>query len=460
MTDSRFKERMASLLGDGYEAFFAALSSKSVRGARINPIKCKDKNIPLSAGLGFEELSYVKDGYIMHTGEGVGSTPEHHAGMIYVQDPGAMATLGAVDISPDWRVIDMCSAPGGKSSQAAASLSDEGFLLSNEYVPKRAKTVVSNFERLGIKNAVVTSLDTDFLPELYSEFFDLVIADVPCSGEGMFRKSEEAVAEWSEENVLACAERQRRILKNAPPLLKEGGYLIYSTCTYSLEENEMVIDAFLRDNPNFEILPVREALIEKTEPGIVFDGAYSKNLSYARRFYPHKSEGEGQFIALLKKNCSKNAKKQTILYKDLAKEPRPEEKAAIEKFFAENLIQRPRGRVAKVGENLVIISHGYPIPPKSVFSAGVLLGNVEKGLLFPSHQFFSAYGELFIRREVLHRDDGRIIKYIRGEEIESSDKEARGFCAVFYEGAALGGGKISSGKIKNHYPKGLRQNIK
>lgn len=459
MWDARFKERMQSLLGDGCEAFFAALECEAVRGARINPIKCKNPDAALSAGLGLDALPYVNDGYIMRTGEGVGSTPEHHAGMIYVQDPGAMATLGAIDISPDWRVLDMCSAPGGKSSQAAARLSQDGFILSNEYVPKRAKIVVSNFERLGIKNAVVTSLDTDCLPELYSEFFDLVIADVPCSGEGMFRKSEEAVTEWSEENVLLCAERQKKILKNAPPVLKEGGYLLYSTCTYSLEENEMVIDSFLLEHPEFEIVPVNEALIEKTEPGIVFDGAHSEKLSYARRFYPHKSEGEGQFVALLKKSGS-SSKKQTVLYKDAAKEPKPEEKAAIDKFFSENLTERPHGRVAKVGENLVIISHGYPIPPKSVFSAGVLLGTVEKGLLFPAHQFFSAYGELFIRREELHRDDPRVAKYIRGEEIEATDKEARGFCAVFYEGAALGGGKISSGKVKNHYPKGLRQNIK
>ncbi len=459
MTDIRFKERMASLLGDGCEAFFAALSGEAVRGARINPIKCKNPDAVFSAELGLEELSYVNGGYIMRAGEGVGSTPEHHAGMIYVQDPGAMATLGAIDISPDWRVLDMCSAPGGKSSQAAARLSEGGFLLSNEYVPKRAKIVVSNFERLGIKNAVVTSLDTDVLPELYSEFFDLVIADVPCSGEGMFRKSEEAVTEWSEENVLLCAERQRKILKNAPPLLKEGGYLIYSTCTYSLEENEMVIDAFLRDNPDFEIVPVKEALIEKTEPGIVFEGAYSQNLHLARRFYPHKSEGEGQFVALLKKGGS-NTKKQTILYKNAAKEPSREEWAAIDKFFSENLTDRPHGRVAKVGENLVIISHGYPIPPKSVFSAGVLIGTVEKGLLFPAHQFFSAYGELFIRKINLSRGDERVAKYLRGEEIEAADKEARGWCSVFYEGAALGGGKMSSGRIKNHYPKGLRQNIK
>ena len=457
MQNERFFERMKSLLGDEYEAFFAALEREAVRGARINPIKCKNKNSVLESSLGLEPLDYAENGYIMRTGEGVGTTPEHHSGMIYAQDPGAMATLGAIDILPDWSVLDMCSAPGGKSSQAAAKLSERGFLHSNEFVPKRAKTVVSNFERLGIKNAVVTSLDTDALPSLYSEFFDLVIADVPCSGEGMFRKSEEAVNDWSVEIVGLCADRQKKILKNAPPVLKEGGYLIYSTCTYSLEENEMIIDEFLCDHPEFEIVPVKAALAEKTAPGIAFEGARTQNLHYARRFYPHKSEGEGQFVALLKKNGS-NAKKQTILYKDTAVEPKREEKAAIEKFFSENLIKKPDGRIAKVGENLVLISHGYPIPPKSVFSAGVLIGTVEKGLLFPSHQFFSAYGDLFIRKENLARGDGRAERYLHGEEIEATDVNMRGYCVVCYEGASLGGGKASSGRIKNHYPKGLRNN--
>ena len=454
MLNERFKSRMMLLLGDEYSEFIDALENRdAVRGIRVNTLKCDTESIK-EAKFNLTALPYATDGFILSDGDGIGNTPEHHAGMIYVQDPGAMASANALDIKPGWRVMDMCSAPGGKSGQAAAKIGKEGFIHSNEYVPKRAKIVVSNFERLGVTNAIVTSLDTAELPRLYSEFFDLVIADVPCSGEGMFRKSFEALDEWSEENVLMCAERQREIMKNAAPLVKKGGYLLYSTCTYSLEENEMIVDDFLTKNPDYTLVAVKDELQKVTGDGIVFEGAKNESLNLCRRFYPHKSDGEGQFIALMKR-LGDEEKKQTLLYKDSAKPLSKDEKSAIDKFFRENLVTAPDFKIAKHGENIIILSHGYPIPSKSVFSAGVLLGNVEKGLLFPSHQFFSAYGKLFKRQEKLRRGDERVTKYLSGEEIDASF-DGGGWCSVLYEDVTLGGGKASSGKIKNHYPKGLR----
>ncbi|MBR5242398.1 MAG: hypothetical protein IKV20_04590 [Clostridia bacterium] len=450
-----FKDRMKSLLGDEYAEFIDALENGSdVRGVRINTAKCSLDGFSAGEELKLTPLAYASDGFILGKCVGIGNTPEHHAGMIYVQDPGAMATANALDIKRGWRVLDTCSAPGGKSGQAAAKIGDSGFILSNEYVPKRAKIVVSNFERLGIKNAVVTSLDTKEFRKMFSAFFDLVIADVPCSGEGMFRKSEEAVSEWSVQNVLACAERQREIINNAAPLVKAGGYLLYSTCTFSLEENEMVIDAFLREHPDYVIVPVKDELISATSDGIQLDGAFCKNLSYARRFYPHKSEGEGQFVALLKRS-EDISDDGAVLYKDGTRPLSRDEESAVRKFFLENLKKVPDGRLAKYGDNIVLISHGVPIPQRSVFSAGVLVGQVEKGRLIPAHQLFSAYGTLFIRQERLSRGDERIKKYLHGEQIDAVEVD-NGYCAVIYEGAALGGGKASLGKIKNHYPKGLR----
>jgi len=455
MLNEKFKMRMSALLGEEYEEFSNALTKEAVRGLRVNTLKTSIDKIEGSFSENLIPLPYASDGFIIKNSSGIGNTPEHHAGMIYIQDPGAMATANALDILPGWKVLDMCSAPGGKSGQAAAKIGDSGFILSNEYVPKRAKTVVSNFERLGVKNAIVTSLDTKELPKLFSGIFDLVIADVPCSGEGMFRKSDEAISEWSEENVIACAERQMDIIKNAAPLVKPGGYLLYSTCTYSLEENEMTVDKFLSENTDFELVPVKKELSDATRPGITFDGAKSENLHLTRRFYPHVSEGEGQFIALMKRYDNSEIL-QTILYKDISKPLSKDENAAITRFFDSNLKHAPDGKIAKVGDNIVILSHGFPVPPKSVFSAGVLLGTVEKGLLFPSHQFFSAYGRLFLRQENLLSGDLRVEKYLRGEEIEAKDITESGWCAVTYEGVALGGGKASLGKIKNHYPKGLR----
>lgn len=456
MLDEKFKKRMSKLLPENeLDSFIDSLeNSPPVRAFRVNTLKTSVDNFLSATSLSKKPLSYNSEGFIFDE-EGIGARAAHHSGMIYVQDPGAMSALSALDIEPGWAVLDACSAPGGKSTQAAAKIGDGGFILSNEYIPKRAKTVVSNFERLGVRCGVVTSLDTSELPKMFSEVFDLVIADVPCSGEGMFRKSAEALSEWSEENILLCQRRQREIMKNLPTLIKPGGYLLYSTCTFSLEENEMVIDEFLSENPDFSLTEVKAELRAATSDGIVFEGAKCKNLSLARRFYPHKSEGEGQFVALMKKSSEK-APMPKFFYRDAASRLTAKEEAAVRKFFSENLRKQPPGRLLKVGENIVIISHGYPIPPKSVFSAGVLLGNIEKERLIPAHQFFSCFGELFLRRENLGDGDPRLSAYLRGEEISAVDFEDSGYCAVFYSGAALGGGKASLGKIKNHYPKGLR----
>ena len=239
MLPEKFKERMRRLLGDEYDRFETALTEgEAVRGVRINRLKTDADGFFAHSALKVRKTEYAPDGYVLTENIAVGMLPEHHSGMIYMQDPGAMASLSSVDIPRGAYVIDLCAAPGGKSGQAAAMIGEDGFLFANEYVPKRAKITVSNFERLGIKNAMVSSLDTAELKKMFRDYFDFVIADVPCSGEGMFRKSEEALTEWSEENVLNCAERQRAILENAATLVKCGGHIIYSTCTYSPEENE------------------------------------------------------------------------------------------------------------------------------------------------------------------------------------------------------------------------------
>ena len=446
---------MKKLLKDEYGDFEKAMTEPAVRGLRVNLIKSSPKALLERKTLTLSEIPYCDNAFYESECEKIGATPEHHAGEIYVQDPGAMAPLSALEIKKGWKVLDLCAAPGGKSSQAAERIGEEGFILSNEYVPKRAKILVGNFERLGVKNAMVTSLDTAEFKKYFDSHFDLVILDAPCSGEGMFRKNAEAVSEWSEENVRLSSERQREILENAAPLLKNGGYLVYSTCTFSLEENEMQIDAFLSRHPEFTLEKCRDELVSLSSDGIIFDGAKHENLNLTRRFYPHKSRGEGQFLALLRKGEGED-KKQTILYKDASREPSREESAAALSFFRENLTKSPDGLIRKHGENLVLISHGHPLLPKSVFSAGVLLGEVRKGILHPSHQLFSAYGALFKRKLILKKDDTRLLKYLAGEEIEAPEISGKGYTAVFYEASALGGGKLSDGKLKNHYPKGLR----
>ncbi len=455
MLPQGFKEKLEGLLGDEYSAFEKALSAPPVRGVRINKIKAKGKLDISDAEL--LPLSYIDGGYILCSGDSIGTSPEHHAGMIYVQDPGAMATVSALDVKDGWWVLDACAAPGGKSSQLAEKIGKNGFLLSNEYVPKRAKILVGNLERLGATNTVVTSLDTSELAGLFSESFDLVLCDAPCSGEGMFRKSEEAKDAWSEENVLLCARRQSQILENLSSLVASGGYLLYSTCTYSPEENEMVVDAFLSSHKEFSLVPVKDELISVTADGIIPVGSTRRELAMTRRFYPHKSPGEGQFIALLKKQ-EKQAKKKTILYKETVSTPTKSEIATVTSFLNDVMCDVPKGRLVKQGAYVSLVSHDCPIPPHSVFMPGVLLGEIKKSVFHPHHHLFSAYGHLMKRKIDLEEGDERIRKYLRGEEIDARGATSPGFCSVCYKGVALGGGKCVGDKIKNHYPKGLRNN--
>ena len=449
MLPERFKERMKEMLGEEYPAFESALDEPNVRAIRINESKISVSDFLSATKLTLSPIGYAPDGFIPDSADGIGRSAEHHAGMFYVQDPGAMATVKALEVKKGWRVLDACSAPGGKASQLASAIGDEGIILANEYVPKRAKIIVSNFERLGIKNAVVTSLDTAKIGEMFSSYFDLVLCDAPCSGEGMFRKYDEALTEWSEDNVKLCAERQTEILNNLAGTVKDGGYLLYSTCTYSREENEGVVADFLASHPDFSLCPVNEKLKSATSGGL--DG-----LTDARRFYPHLAKGEGQFIALMKKD-ENLGNLSSILYKEFTSSPSKEEISVVKKFISDNLQAEISGRLINWGGQIALIPHDLPIPLKSVFMPGVMLGEVKKGNFFPHHQFFSAYGKRFKRQENLTKDDPRTEKYLRGEEIDASI-EGNGWCTVTYEGVALGGGKISGGKIKNHYPKGLRNN--
>lgn len=449
MLPEGFKARMKAMLGENYTEFEDALGKENVRAIRVNTTKIAIGDFLKKTALKLSPISYAEDGFIPESCEGIGRTAEHHAGMFYVQDPGAMATVKALEIERGWRVLDACSAPGGKASQLASAIGDEGIILANEYVPKRAKIIVSNFERLGIKNAVITSLDTAKIGEMYEGFFDLVLCDAPCSGEGMFRKYDEAITEWSEDNVLLCAERQREILNNLSGTVKEGGYLLYSTCTYSKEENEDTMANFLENHPDFELCEVSESLRSATADGLC-------GIVEARRFYPHLTPGEGQFIALMKKR-KKSGNMPTILYKESVKLPAKEEITVVKKFISDNICGEITGRIIKWGDCLALVPHDLPIPPCSVFMPGVMLGEVKKGNFFPHHQLFSAYGDRFCRKEALTRGDERVEKYLRGEEIDATVSE-NGWCAVTYEGVPLGGGKVSGGRLKNHYPKGLRNN--
>lgn len=443
----KYKERMKALLGAEFDNYVKAFSEEPVRGFRVNTDKISLEDFQKINIFSLEKIPYVENGFYLNFDK-IGNHPYHHAGMIYVQEPGAMAPAECVEIKPDWKMLDMCAAPGGKSTQLRNKLSEKGVLVSNEIIPSRCKILTGNIERLGLRNTVTTCMDTKRLAKAFPQTFDLIMVDAPCSGEGMFRKEEIAIDEWSEENVKMCAERQREILENACLCLKDGGYIIYATCTFSLEENEMTVDSFLQSHPEFELVRVKEEVIENTSDGIFFEGCKTENISLARRFYPHKSKGEGQFMAVLH---NKNEFYETP--KKLKKEPVKIDKCVTD-FLDDVLISYDKSNVLMYNGNPVYFTPDFEVKKGTAFSCGVTIGEIKKNYILPHHQFFMAMGKDFKRKIELSPDSDEMKKYLHGEEFETDCEN--GWAVVTVNDCSIGGVKVVSGRAKNHYPKGLR----
>ena len=451
MIPEAFLARMREMPDLDFDAFLSALERPAVRALRINTLKTDAKTLLPLLPFAVTALPFAENAYYAPEDK-VGALAAHHAGMIYMQDPGAISSVCAAAPKSGITVLDMCAAPGGKSTQLAAAIAPDGILVCNEYVSARCRILQGNVERLGCRNTVVTNLSTDVLADFYGSFFDLVVADVPCSGEGMFRKYEVAGEEWSEENVANCAIRGREILQNAAACVKPGGKLLYSTCTFAPEENEKQIDRFLCEHPEFSLCPVAPEIINITANGVNFEGL-SHDMTPCRRFYPHVSPGEGQFVALLQKDAdAPHTRPCADSFKPLDKK----EAQTVWDFLAQVLKARPEGRLVRMRDDIYLAPE-IPIPSKGIFAPGVCIGTMQKGRIVPHHQLFSAYGTEFSHTLSLFADDARVSQYLRGEEIAAPElAPANGFCTVLYEGAPLGGGKLVGGRLKNHYPKGLR----
>lgn len=442
-----YENRMKKLLGKEFEDYKKALEQSPVRALRVNTDKISVGEFVKVCPFTIEKIPYVENGFYFDD-EKIGNHPFHHAGMFYVQEPGAMAPAECVEIKPDFKILDMCAAPGGKSTQLKNKLSENGVLVSNEIIPSRCKILTGNIERLGLKNVVTTCLDTKKLVSLYPNTFDVIMVDAPCSGEGMFRKEEIAIDEWSEENVQMCAKRQREILENAAICLKSGGHIVYATCTFSLEENEMTIDTFLNEHSEFEVVPVTKAVAEATEDGILFDGCKCKALNLCRRFYPHKAKGEGQFMAVL----HKKGESLQIKHKSNGK-PDKIDKTVFD-FLDETLKNYDKEKVMLYNGNPVYFTPDFEVKKGTAFSCGVTIGEICKNYIKPHHQFFMAMGDSFKNKIELAPESDEIKKYLHGEEF-LTDAE-NGWAVVSICGCSVGGVKVSSGRAKNHYPKGLR----
>ncbi len=424
----KFIERMKKQLPENeWESFFSVYGQKPVKGVRLNPLKATVAALkPLLPFLS-DPIEWEENGFYTEE-EHLGASPFHHAGLFYSQEPSAMSASPLLAVQSGEKVLDLCSAPGGKGTQLACAMGGKGLIVLNEPVFARAKILSGNVERMGIKNAIVTSELPEKLSKKFPAFFDKILVDAPCSGEGMFRKNaEESRSEWSEENVLLCAERQRYILDEALKMLKVGGKLVYSTCTFSPQEDEEQVQRFVSRHTD-----VRLILEQKT--------------------YPHTVRGEGHFVALFERvtgeeTALKGAKGN--LSREGERAYKTFEKSAINGVFARKLYEAG-------GVLYDLPEHVFDWSGLQVLRVGVRLGEIVNGRLEPSHSFAMALKKEEVQRAVdLGLTDPRVEKYLRGETIEAEIEN--GWCLVCVCGYPIGWGKAVNGVIKNHLPKGLRR---
>lgn len=448
-----FINQMNELLKDESEAFFNSFNDNSQKAIHLNPLRISMKDFSeISAnvyGPNLERLSYYSYGYYDNNPDSFGNNPLSHAGAIYSQDPAAMMPVSSLApyIKEGMKILDLCSAPGGKCSQLASMLGDNGFIVANEINPSRNKILQSNIERMAYKNIVVTKLTPEELANEYQEYFDIVVVDAPCSGEGMFRKYPESIQEWSLDNVNICANRQKNILDSAIKCLSAGGYLLYSTCTYNTKEDEDIVK-YLINNYSFEAIMPSDNIIQLTQGSIYKE---------ARKFYPHKAKGEGQFFCLMKKDGERLHNTITDLGK--LKKLSGKEESEI-KSLIKDIIDISSLNIYKFNDQFIVVPNcetGIKLPSKGICSAFVKFGIIEKKRFIPDHQLFHVYGHLFFNQYNIDSSNEDIYKYLHGEEILGPDN-LKGYGSLLFCGIPIGGFKSSNGHLKNHYPKGLRNN--
>lgn len=508
-----FLEKMKRLLGEEYQAFIESYERERVLGLRLNPLKwnAEDKKrkegqngsrpdidrMGIEEQFGLEKIPWAREGYYYEEQARPGKHPLHEAGAYYIQEPSAMAAAELLNPKPGEIILDLCAAPGGKTTQIAGRMNQAGLLVSNEIHPARAKILSQNVERMGIGNVVVTNEDSRTLLDHFPEFFDKILVDAPCSGEGMFRKDQQARQEWSPENVRLCARRQAELLDHAAGMLKKGGRLVYSTCTFSPEENEGSIQAFLKQHHEFvpeEEVPDGFSFFGHGRPEWIEAG--TPKLSKTFRIWPHKTKGEGHFLAVLRKE-NLEQKPETAGWPGeeyRKKNRRAEEKVGkkdkrvwevwekwrqfaetelfissidrnVETVKAERSVWET-GRPIMFGEQLYVIpSETADIKGLKVLRPGLHLGEYKKNRFEPSHSLALYLKKEQVRQWVSLKGNGSLIrKYLSGETIDLGCLEGvhtslleKGWVLMLVDNCSTGWAKLAGNTLKNHYPKGLRR---
>ncbi|PNV64104.1 SAM-dependent methyltransferase [Clostridium sp. chh4-2] len=443
----QFTEQMKELLKEEYSSYIDSFSEERLYGLRVNTAKISPEAFQAVSGFHLQPVSWISNGFYYQEADRPAKDPYYYAGLYYLQEPSAMTPASLLSVEPGDMVLDLCAAPGGKSTELGAKLKGEGMLVANDISNSRAKSLLKNLELLGIPNICVTSDSPERLAGVYPEFFDKILVDAPCSGEGMFRKDHGMITSWLEHGPEYYAPIQREIILQAAAMLKPGGSLLYSTCTFSMMEDEEVIRWLLERCPDMELVPI--PLWEGAAGGIGLDGCV--------RLFPHKIKGEGHFIALLRKKGEKGiGTEEAPDYKPLTLDKLPE----LKEFL--NRISMPveKGRLVERQGVIYYLPKGYRQRHKLRYlRTGLLMGEVKKNRFEPSQALAMALKmDEFENSISFAHDDPRVIRYLKGETIllEQDEPERNGWCLIGVDGYPLGFAKGNKRNLKNKYYPGWR----
>lgn len=435
-----FKQQMKDILKDEYDEFMEALNKPAIKGFYTNP----HKNC-----IQYLKQDYIQPHVIVNNGYyfdyqnySLGKSPFFHCGCYYIQEPSAMLVSHFLNVQEDDYILDMCGAPGGKTCAIASQLNEQGLMITNDIVPLRAKILSENVEKFGLKNTIVTNCDPLNFQQYLPEFFDKIILDAPCSGEGMFRKLDQAIKTWSIEKINECSYIQKNLLDTAMSLLKPGGQLIYSTCTYNTQENEQQIK-YLLEHYDCKLIPLQKSY--GMQPGI--------EMNEAVRLYPHHYQGEGHFIALIQKN----GQPQKHKYKALKPQISKQNQKLVDDFFQQYLnIKTPTYLYDNYQHIYALLPQFPELKGIRILRNGLYLGECKKNRFEPSHALALTLKKADVKQSyTYHENDQEIIKYLHGEAIQGTSQ--KGYGVIFVEDFPLSFYKESQGQAKNLYPKGLRQ---
>ena len=475
MLPKAFEERMRSMLGEEYSAFESSYEKEKFQALRVNTLKADTEAFAERELFALKPVPWEKNGFYYESQDAPGKHPYHEAGVYYIQEPSAMAPVPFLEVKPGERVLDLCAAPGGKSTQIAVALEGKGIFVCNEIHPTRAKILSENIERLGVRNALVTNETPEKLEQFFTGYFDKILVDAPCSGEGMFRKNEDAKNEWSPENVQICAERQDGILDCAANMLRPGGRLVYSTCTFAPAENEGSIARFLKRHPEFNVVSVDvpEGFEEGRPEWLVYAGegvteraavpAEEKNCEYyeelrkTMRIWPHKINGEGHFLAVLEREGILESTVETHSLYGEGRSLKEKDCKELQEFLQDTLLIKPEGTLLRFGEQIYLGPVNMPsVKNLKVLRPGLHLGTLKKNRFEPSHALALALRPEEVRHSYeLSVEKGDATAFIGGQTFPVSQE--KGWHLITVDGYSLGWGKAAGGIMKNHYPKGLRK---